>query len=150
MGVDFDKLREKVLEQMNKGKSGDVGNELRKAFEKMDTSDFQIFGEIMKEAIKKMSGGDEELEKKVKFYYDQFATPDEDTDEKREERVKNALTLATGAKPVNPLGGSAISSAGGATPGIPAGGQDKISEGAKDVAGKLGISEKTLKKHKVI
>ncbi len=51
MGVDFDKLRDKVLEKMNKGKSGDVGNELRKAFEKIEPSEFQIFGEIMKDAI---------------------------------------------------------------------------------------------------
>ncbi|MGD9396877.1 MAG: hypothetical protein PVJ05_10650 [Candidatus Thorarchaeota archaeon] len=51
MGVDFDKLRDKVMEKMNKGKSGDVGNELRKAFEKIEPSEFQIFGEIMKDAI---------------------------------------------------------------------------------------------------
>ena len=51
MGVDFDKLRKEVLEKMNKGKSGDVGNELRKVFEKIDSSDFQTFGEIMKDAI---------------------------------------------------------------------------------------------------
>ena len=51
MGVDFDKLRDKVMEKMNKGKSGDVGNELRKAFEKIESSEFQIFGEIMKDAI---------------------------------------------------------------------------------------------------
>jgi hypothetical protein len=51
MGVDFDKLRDKVMEKMNKGKSGDVGNELRKAFEKIDESEFQTFGEIMKDAI---------------------------------------------------------------------------------------------------
>ena len=47
MGVDFDKLRKEVLEKMNKGKSGDVGNELRKVFEKIDSSDFQTFGEIL-------------------------------------------------------------------------------------------------------
>ncbi|MFW9871110.1 MAG: hypothetical protein ACFFFO_16885 [Candidatus Thorarchaeota archaeon] len=51
MGQDFEKLRKTVIEKMQKGKSGDVGNELRKVFEKMDTSDFQIFSEIMKEAI---------------------------------------------------------------------------------------------------
>ena len=39
------------MEKMNKGKSGDVGNELRKAFEKIETSEFQTFGEIMKDAI---------------------------------------------------------------------------------------------------
>ena len=49
--VDFEKLRKQVIEKMNKGKSGDVGNELRKAFEKIETSEFQIFGEIMKDAI---------------------------------------------------------------------------------------------------
>ena len=51
MGQDFEKLRKTVIEKMNKGKSGDVGNELRKVFEKIDPSEFQIFGEIMKEAI---------------------------------------------------------------------------------------------------
>ncbi|MFX1271377.1 MAG: hypothetical protein ACFFAX_06790 [Promethearchaeota archaeon] len=49
--VDFEKLRKEVMEKMNKGKSGDVGNELRKAFEKIETSEFQTFGEIMKDAI---------------------------------------------------------------------------------------------------
>ena len=51
MGVDFNKLRDKVMEKMNKGKSGDVGNELRKAFEKIEPSEFQTFGEIMRDAI---------------------------------------------------------------------------------------------------
>ena len=51
MGQDFDKLRKTVIEKMQKGKSGDVGNELRKVFEKIDSSEFQPFGEVMKEAI---------------------------------------------------------------------------------------------------
>ncbi|MFW9851121.1 MAG: hypothetical protein ACFFF4_18495 [Candidatus Thorarchaeota archaeon] len=51
MGVDFDKLRNKVLELMNKGKSGNVGKELMDAFRKIDSSEFQTFGEIMKDAI---------------------------------------------------------------------------------------------------
>jgi len=40
MGVDFDKLRKEVIEKMQKGKSGDVGNELRKAFEKIEPLEF--------------------------------------------------------------------------------------------------------------
>ncbi len=51
MGVDFEKLRNKVLELMNKGKSGHVGKELMNAFRKIDSSEFQTFGEIMKDAI---------------------------------------------------------------------------------------------------
>jgi len=51
MGVDFDKLRNKVLELMNKGKSGNVGKELMDAFRKIDSSEFHAFGEVMKDAI---------------------------------------------------------------------------------------------------
>ena len=51
MGVDFDKLRQKVLELMNKGKSGNVGKELMDAFRKIDSSEFHVFGEVMKDAI---------------------------------------------------------------------------------------------------
>ncbi len=51
MGVDFEKLRKEVLELMNKGKSGNVGKKLMDAFRKIDSSEFQTFGEIMKEAI---------------------------------------------------------------------------------------------------
>jgi len=51
MGVDFDKLRKNVLENMNKGKSGNVGKDLMDAFRKIDSSEFKTFGEIMKEAI---------------------------------------------------------------------------------------------------
>lgn len=51
MGVDFEKLRREVLEKMNKGKSGDAGKKLMDAFRKTDSSEFQTFGEIMKEAI---------------------------------------------------------------------------------------------------
>ena len=51
MGVDFDKLRNKVLELMNKGKSGNVGKELMDAFRKIDSSEFHAFGDVMKDAI---------------------------------------------------------------------------------------------------
>ncbi len=51
MGVDFEKLKREVLELMQKGKSGHVGKKLMDAFRKIDSSEFQIFGEVMKEAI---------------------------------------------------------------------------------------------------
>lgn len=51
MGVDFDRLRSKVLELMNKGKSGNVGKELMDAFRKVDPSEFHRFGEVMRDAI---------------------------------------------------------------------------------------------------
>ncbi len=51
MGVDFEKLKREVLELMQKGKSGNVGKKLMDAFRKIDSSEFQIFGEVMKEAI---------------------------------------------------------------------------------------------------
>ncbi|MFW9967600.1 MAG: hypothetical protein ACFFEA_10645 [Candidatus Thorarchaeota archaeon] len=49
--VDLEKLRREVMENMNKGKSGDVGKKLMDAFRKIDRSEFQAFGEIMKDAI---------------------------------------------------------------------------------------------------
>ena len=51
MGVDLVKLRTEVIELMNKGKSGNVGKKLMDAFRKIDSSEFQAFGEVMKEAI---------------------------------------------------------------------------------------------------
>jgi hypothetical protein len=49
--VDLEKLRREVMEKMNQGKSGDVGKKLMDAFRKIDRSEFQAFGEIMKDAI---------------------------------------------------------------------------------------------------
>lgn len=101
--------------------------------------------------IGKLAGEDEELKKKIKFHYESFAIPEEDTEEKQKERVVNAYTLATGGKPINPLTGEAISSGGGVAPGgEEPGSEGKLSEGGKEVAGKLGIEEKDLKRHKLI
>jgi hypothetical protein len=51
MGVDLVKLQNEVVELMNKGKSGNVGKKLMDAFRKIDSSQFQQFGEAMKAAI---------------------------------------------------------------------------------------------------
>jgi len=50
-GVDLAKLKIEVVELMKKGKSGDAGKKLMDAFGKIDESQFQPFGEAMKEAI---------------------------------------------------------------------------------------------------
>lgn len=51
MGVDLEKLKREVVELMQKGKSGNVGKNLMDAFRKIDSSQYQAFGEAMKEAI---------------------------------------------------------------------------------------------------
>ncbi len=51
MGVDLAKLKTEVIDLMKKGKSGDVGKKLMDAFGKIDSSQYQTFGEAMKEAI---------------------------------------------------------------------------------------------------
>ena len=51
MGVDLVKLQNEVVELMNKGKSGNVGKKLMDAFRKIDSSQYQAFGEAVKAAI---------------------------------------------------------------------------------------------------
>lgn len=100
--------------------------------------------------INELTGEDGELKKKVKHYYDNFITPEDDNLEKRKERVMNAYTLASGSRPANPLSGGAISSSGGTFPDEVIGGGEKLSGSARSVATKLGISDNDLKRHKLI
>jgi len=102
--------------------------------------------------IKEAAGDDEELEKKIKFHYDNFSVPEEDTEEKQKERVKNAHILAGGGA-ASSLGGNAISSGAGAAPGIKESesGKEKLTDpGASEVGEKLGISKEEQKKNKLI
>ena len=101
--------------------------------------------------IEKISKGDVDVKKKVQFYYDGFTVPEDDTEENQFERVANAYTLATGSKPENVLRSDVVHSGGGVAPGENlTENKEKISEGAKGVAEGLGISDKSLKKHKLI
>jgi len=102
--------------------------------------------------INKLAGNDEELKKKIKFYYDNFTIPEEDDEEKQKERVTNAYTLAAGGKPVNPLSGDAISSGGGVAPGgeEPSSKGKLSSEEASELGEKLGISKIEQRRHKLI
>ncbi len=51
MGVDLAKLKIEVVEAMKKGKSGDAGKKLMDAFGKIDSPQYQPFGEAMRDAI---------------------------------------------------------------------------------------------------
>ena len=98
--------------------------------------------------IKEKAGGDIEMEKKIKFHYNSFTIPDEDTEELQKERVKNAIILAGGGEnPVNPLEGGVVSSGGGVAPGGPEPGESgKLSTPeAKNVGKKMGLTDKEMK-----
>lgn len=92
--------------------------------------------------------GDEELTKKVKFFYDQFNGSPKD-DNEVQERIKNSIILATGAKGEDVLSGDVVSFGGGST-GQGTTKTGKISEESKGLAGKLGIEDRELKRHKLI
>lgn len=105
--------------------------------------------------IVELAGNDKNTKDKIQFFLDTFKAIDEtgkkpeDIEKEIQERVKNAYIIATGGKPANPLGPSAISSAGGMTPIINASG-DKLNSEQQDLAHKLGIDDATMKKHKLI
>jgi len=101
--------------------------------------------------IDNLTEGDEEMAKKVKFYYGSFAIPEEDNAEKQSERIKNALILAGGASKANALKGVIGSGAGeGILPKMDLNpGGEKLSSDAVGLAHKLGIDDKDLKKHKL-
>ena len=100
--------------------------------------------------IKKLSGEDEELEKKIKFHYDSFTVPVEDTEELQKERIKNAVILAGGGETANPLTGGVVSSAEGVAPGGEMPIEGKLSDpAAEGIAHKMGISDQELKKAKL-
>lgn len=104
-------------------------------------------------AINNIAGGNAELAGKIKFYFDQFTVPQDDTPEKRAERLKNAVTLATGMKPSENALAGGVAGTGMGEPLIPTmdgGDGGKLSKDAIEVAKNLGLDEKDLKKHKLI
>ena len=144
----FGKLR-KSTEEKEKEASG-LKEEIQGLTEKIDGIEKDTKRQPVNVMIDKLADNDEELRGKIKFHYENFSIPDDDTEEKQKERVANAYTLAAGAKAENPLTGDAVSSGGGAAPGAEPEDKGKISEGAKNVAKNLGIEDKDLKKHKLI
>lgn len=98
------------------------------------------------EAALKTAEGDKELADKIKFHYKSFSGEPKDTQE-AQQRMDNALILATGGKVAN-LGGSVISGAGGSTfQGGNVESQTKWTDEQKDMAQKLGITDADIAKY---
>lgn len=97
--------------------------------------------------IEKASRGDEEVKKKIKFHYDSFKGEPETTKD-IQERIKNAVILATGARPAGGLGSDATGTGGGSPLGATPTTKKKVSKGALEVGEKMGISEEKLKELK--
>lgn len=99
--------------------------------------------------IKKMCGGDAEIEKKVRFHYGRFAADPETDPVKREtnmrERLKDSYKLATGKEPEDVLTNMAGTGSGYHPPGE--GGKGKLSQEIKDMATeKMGLKEDDFKR----
>ena len=142
----FGKLRGAALEKEKEVQAQkDKIEELSKKFEGLEATSK---AQPVNMRIKEVAGGDEELEKKIKFHYNSFATPEEDTEELQKERIKNATILATGGeKQADPLTGGVVASGGGVAPGGVASGETgKLSDSsAKNVGKKMGLTDKEMK-----
>jgi hypothetical protein len=160
--------QEKIINEKEEalGKEGDKENnfvKLRKAKEtaekQLEAMKTELEGKIsevksevskrdFENAVAQLAGDDEDAKSKIKFHYDNFKGDPKD-DKERAERLENAFILATGSKPLRSVPGSIVSTG---SPYIPPASktQGKISEGAKTLAGNLGLTEEDLKKHKLI
>jgi chromosome segregation ATPase len=142
--------KEKEIEEIKKGME-----ELKKTTEeKLSSLERKEKDNMVVGMIAELAGTNKEMTEKVKFYYDNFKPIDE-TGKKKEDiekeistRVQNAYLLAVGTMPRVQFSGPIISGAGG-TPMInPTG--EKLSPELHDLAGKMGINQDELKKHKLI
>ena len=128
---------------------------LRKSKEESDTkiasleksiSDMKANSEqtIVNDAISLFVGNDEEMKKKVQFHFDRIV--DKPTDKSGlQKKVKDAWNLAVGENRPSPL--DSLSSSGGPLPmtAFPSE-RVKLSESAKSVATKFGITDEDIKK----
>lgn len=144
----FNKLRN---EKNKKSEELDgLKEEMVKMNKKIDSQGSATLAEKNNELFSKLANGDKELADKIKFHYDGFVVPDDDNEEKRQGRLKNAHTLATGGQGESILGSDAIGSGGGGNQPQGTGKSGKLSPGAEEVAKNLGLDEKTLRKNKLI
>ena len=149
-GKNFGRLRDKV------GQKEEIISSMKAEMEKLQGGlEEKINGiqtkaseEVITDAIRTLAGDDKDLSDKIRFHFDGFKKP-EGKDEILK-KVENAYVLATGGKPATSLTGAVLSSAGGTKPPEEKGKSDKLSEGAKDVAGNLGISDADMKKRNII
>ena len=150
----FRKLDESKKDAEEKGKLQETElEELKAKLEKVENTarsvtDQRISESKLNEKIEAFTGGDEEVSKNIKFYYDSFKPAKEETDPvKREkmfnERVENAILLATGSKPISPLKKSGISSFSGSGTGKAK--ENKVPDEIRGIlTEKMGISKKDI------
>lgn len=138
--VNFKKLRESK-EDLEKR----LEEERKKTSEEIAGIKSQLEGDKVVSAIKAIIGNDQEKVDKAKFHFDHLK-PNEEDKEDFKNRIKRAVFLATGFEPKNLLNGDILSTGGGTPPGMTPGGRGKISEGAKEVGHKLGLSDDEMKK----
>lgn len=129
-------------------KKDELESALKKEREETDKKIEEVKGEIrgnkVDGAIKKLTGESEELFDKVKFYYKRFEGEPKD-EEDFKSRISDAFLLATGGKESSPLTSERIGTGIGQPPGAK-GTKGKLTEGGKEVAEKMGISDDELKK----
>lgn len=125
---------------------GLLSEEREKTDKKIEEIRTEIKGSKVDSTIRKLTGDDQELFDKVKFRYKTFEGEPEN-DEAFRKRVDDSYFLATGEKPTSPLFAGGVRTGAGKPPPPPAGaGGEKLSEGGKEVAKKMGISDEELKK----
>ena len=139
--LNFGKLRKQKEEAEKRltDMKGDLESKIAGVEEKINNS--KVDNEI-----NKLANGDSELADKIKYHLNNFK-PDEEQDSKKKEenfksRLDNAFLLANG-KSNNSLSMDAVSSGGDY---VPLSENKPISEDAKDVARKLGLSDKEIGK----
>lgn len=146
-GVNFGTLRKKTEEKDSKISELEKKiDELKGAFiGQIDKINQILSDKTIDEAMLKVSGGDRELADKVKFHYKQFAGIPKDEKE-MQERINNAMILATGGKSTN-IPGSTYSGAGGFNTTNNVVSVNKWTEDQKDLAKKFGITDAEIAKY---
>jgi len=100
----FKSLREKLekTEQEKKELEEKLASVDKKIEEKVNALKGELTQKEINDEIKKLAGGDEELEKKIRYHLENFKEPAETDPDKRREQVKkqieSAFILATGGK----------------------------------------------------
>ncbi len=97
------------------------------------------------EKIKNLSGGDAEVEKKIRFHLDRLKDP-ASTPEEVEKKLNDAAVLAGVNGKGNALG-SAVSSAGGAINYRPFAGEKSLKPELSDMARRMGITDADVEKY---
>lgn len=157
-------LNKKILGATDKDKNWDA---LRTSKEELEKKVGTLEGELsgikglisdatLSQSIDKLSGGDAELSKLIKFHYKRFALDSEElkdpkkAEEGFQKRLNDAYTLAIGGG-ANPLTGKVVSSSGGGALKFKEGTQaEKLSPGADEVGRKMGLDDEDMKKHNLI